>query len=116
VFTAQPDNPSTESKRAKKGESGWRQGQTATNVEYVPSQRAQRIRFLQRGLGLGNGQRAARSRITNAVRNGGLSGSREDFEITSRLAEAGRVLGIPLLDHVIVGADGYTSFKDRGWL
>ena len=37
--------------------------------------------------------------------------SKEDHDITARLAEAGRILGIPLLDHVVVGADGYTSFK-----
>jgi len=42
--------------------------------------------------------------------------SREDHEITTRLAEAGRVLGIPLLDHLVIGVDGYTSFKDRGWV
>ena len=48
--------------------------------------------------------------------SGSPAASREDFEITSRLAEAGRVLGIPLLDHLILGVDGYTSFKDRGWL
>jgi DNA repair protein RadC len=42
--------------------------------------------------------------------------SREDHEITTRLAEAGRVLGIPLLDHLVIAVDGYTSFKDRGFL
>jgi DNA repair protein RadC len=42
--------------------------------------------------------------------------SKEDHEITRRLAEAGRVLGIPLLDHLVIGADGYASFKDRGWV
>jgi len=26
------------------------------------------------------------------------------------------VLGIPLLDHLVIGVDGYTSFKDRGYL
>ena len=42
--------------------------------------------------------------------------SREDRELTKRLAEAGRVLGIGLLDHVILGEGSYWSFKERGEL
>lgn len=42
--------------------------------------------------------------------------SREDREVTRVLAEAGRVLDVPLHDHVIVGADSYYSFKDAGLL
>jgi DNA repair protein RadC len=42
--------------------------------------------------------------------------SREDHEVTRRLAQAGEVLGVPLLDHVIVAAARFTSFADRGWL
>ena len=42
--------------------------------------------------------------------------SREDHEVTRRLADAGELLGIPLLDHIIVAAGGFTSFADRGWL
>lgn len=41
--------------------------------------------------------------------------SDEDRRITGRLEEVGRILGIPMLDHVIVGADGaYFSFADAG--
>lgn len=40
--------------------------------------------------------------------------SREDVELTRRLWEAGKVLGIRMLDHVIVGARGYYSFCDEG--
>ena len=40
--------------------------------------------------------------------------SEEDVKITARLAEAGGILGIPLLDHVVVAADGYTSFAEMG--
>lgn len=39
--------------------------------------------------------------------------SQEDLEITKRLAETGKTLGIPLVDHVIVGADRYVSLSDR---
>lgn len=43
--------------------------------------------------------------------------SDEDRRITSRLDEVGRILGIPLLDHVIIGADGtFYSFADAGVL
>ena len=48
--------------------------------------------------------------------------SREDRELTDRLCEAGRILGVAVLDHIIVGAESsdghpsYTSFADNGWL
>ena len=40
--------------------------------------------------------------------------SREDRETTRRLCEAGRILGLPVLDHIIVAARGYFSFRERG--
>jgi DNA repair protein RadC len=40
--------------------------------------------------------------------------SREDRESTKRLALAGKILGIRLLDHVVVGEDGHYSFADAG--
>ncbi len=46
---------------------------------------------------------------------GDPSPSREDTEITRRLKEAGDLLGIKVLDHVIVG-ETYTSFADCGLL
>lgn len=39
--------------------------------------------------------------------------SREDLEITRRLREAGDLLGIKVLDHIIIG-DSYLSFVERG--
>ena len=39
--------------------------------------------------------------------------SEEDRAITRRIQEAGRLLGIELLDHVVVARDSYTSFKER---
>ena len=42
--------------------------------------------------------------------------SREDREVTRVLAEAGRLLDVPLHDHVIIGADSYYSFRDAGLL
>lgn len=42
--------------------------------------------------------------------------SREDRVLTTRLYEAGRLLGIQVLDHIIVGRDTYMSFADEGLL
>lgn len=46
--------------------------------------------------------------------SGDPSPSSEDIAITRRLKEAGELLGIRVLDHVIVGSDGTCSFADRG--
>ena len=43
--------------------------------------------------------------------------SREDIEVTKRLAEAGKILGIDVLDHVIVTYTGKNvSLKEKGYL
>jgi DNA repair protein RadC len=42
--------------------------------------------------------------------------SREDDEITHRLVEGGKLLGIGVLDHIIVGQGRYYSFADEGRL
>ena len=42
--------------------------------------------------------------------------SPEDRALTRRLVDAGETIGIPVLDHIIVGRDDYVSFKDEGWL
>lgn len=40
--------------------------------------------------------------------------SHEDLEVTRRLREAGQLLGVPLLDHIIVGERGsFTSLRER---
>lgn len=40
--------------------------------------------------------------------------SQEDILLTKRLVQAGELLGIRVLDHVIVGNDGHFSFRDNG--
>lgn len=40
--------------------------------------------------------------------------SEDDMEITKRLAKAGELLGIELLDHVILGSRGHVSLRERG--
>jgi len=42
--------------------------------------------------------------------------SSTDKMITTQLEEAGEILGIELLDHVIIGRDEYFSFADKGGL
>lgn len=41
--------------------------------------------------------------------------STEDRTLTTRLREAGDLLGIRLLDHLILGDDRVYSFADQGW-
>lgn len=40
--------------------------------------------------------------------------SREDVEITKRLVETGKLMGIPVHDHLIIAGRGYTSLAERG--
>ncbi len=42
--------------------------------------------------------------------------SPEDREVTRQLADAGRIVGIPVLDHVVVGDARYVSFVEAGYL
>lgn len=42
--------------------------------------------------------------------------SREDIEVTKRLAEVGKIVGIEVLDHLIIGAEKYISLKEKGYL
>jgi DNA repair protein RadC len=42
--------------------------------------------------------------------------SADDIELTRRLAAAGELLGIPVLDHIIIGEGRYFSFKEAGRL
>ncbi|KJS03871.1 MAG: hypothetical protein VR68_00330 [Peptococcaceae bacterium BRH_c4a] len=42
--------------------------------------------------------------------------SREDLEITRRLQDAGSIIGIEVLDHIIIGDNKFCSFKAKGLL
>lgn len=48
--------------------------------------------------------------------SGDLTPSAEDKAITKRLADAGSLLGIRLLDHVIVTSNGYFAFSEHALL
>ncbi|MGG2134650.1 JAB domain-containing protein [Bacillus sp. S2(2024)] len=42
--------------------------------------------------------------------------SREDLEVTGRLAKSGEILGISLLDHVIIADNKFISLKNKGYM
>ncbi|RXJ90715.1 hypothetical protein CRV01_06075 [Arcobacter sp. CECT 8983] len=48
--------------------------------------------------------------------SGILKPSSEDIEVTQRLKESGKILGIELLDHVIFTKDDFVSLKEEGVL
>jgi DNA repair protein RadC len=48
--------------------------------------------------------------------SGTLEASRSDVQITQRLKEVSKLVGIELLDHVIISKEGYYSFSDEGLL
>ncbi len=48
--------------------------------------------------------------------SGDLRPSPQDDSITRRIAEAGEILSIKLLDHIIITEDGYFSYADEGKL
>ena len=45
--------------------------------------------------------------------SGNYAPSKEDKEVTKLLDNAGNLLGINVLDHIIIGKDGYYSFKEN---
>jgi len=47
---------------------------------------------------------------------GDPSPSKDDIELTRRLKEAGELLGIEVLDHLIITADSHVSLKEQGML
>ena len=48
--------------------------------------------------------------------SGDPSPSKEDIALTLRLAEAGKLLELPVLDHVIIGDGRFVSLKEKGLL
>ncbi|VBB39921.1 DNA repair protein RadC (modular protein) [uncultured Spirochaetota bacterium] len=46
--------------------------------------------------------------------SGNMEPSKEDIDITERLLSAGEIVGIPILDHMIIGKYGSYSFIEHG--
>jgi DNA repair protein RadC len=40
--------------------------------------------------------------------------SEDDIKITKKLVESGKILGIDVIDHIVVGKNSFLSFKERG--
>jgi len=62
------------------------------------------------------GKAAAGIILSHNHPSGDPSPSEEDARLTQRIAQAGRILGIDLLDHVILAEQGSYSFKTAGRL
>jgi len=60
--------------------------------------------------------RAAGIVIVHNHPSGRCEPSKEDFIITQRLVEAGKIMGIDILDHIIIGKNSHYSFQKRGLL
>ncbi|MCP4216498.1 MAG: JAB domain-containing protein [bacterium] len=48
--------------------------------------------------------------------SGNCEASRDDYKATDRLVEAGKIVGITVLDHLIVSKNDYFSFRKSGYL
>ena len=57
---------------------------------------------------------AARMIVLHNHPSGSPEPSKEDENITEKLVEAGKIIGIKVLDHIIVGGSTYYSFADEG--
>ncbi|MDR8393723.1 DNA repair protein RadC [Aliifodinibius sp. S!AR15-10] len=46
--------------------------------------------------------------------SGNKDESKADIQLTNRVVKAGKLLGIPVNDHIIIAGDSYTSFRAKG--
>ena len=60
--------------------------------------------------------RAAAIIIAHNHPSGQLFPSRADKQVTTRLKDAGKLIGIDIVDHIILTPDGFYSFQDEGLL
>ncbi len=62
------------------------------------------------------GESAASVILVHNHPSGDTEPSRDDINLTRRLVEAGRIMGIEVLDHIIVGDKRYSSLKEKGYI
>ena len=60
--------------------------------------------------------RAASIVILHNHPSGNPSPSREDMKVTKNIMEAGRIIGVELLDHIVIGDNSYFSFKQMQYI
>ena len=53
--------------------------------------------------------------VVRVVEKSSIAQARADIELTSRLRDVGDLVGIPVLDHVVVGWEGFVSLAERNW-
>ncbi len=61
-------------------------------------------------------QSAAAVIVAHNHPSGDAQPSAEDGVVTERLIEAGKILGITLLDHIVIGESGFISFREQSGL
>ena len=54
--------------------------------------------------------------LTHNHPSGDPTPSPDDHQLTRRLVDAGRLIGVDVLDHIVIGDGRYVSFRERGWL
>jgi DNA repair protein RadC len=54
--------------------------------------------------------------VTHNHPSGNAAPSKQDIDTTKRLVEAGKIVGIPLLDHIILTNASYYSMKENGYI
>ena len=59
-------------------------------------------------------QTAASMILVHNHPSGDPNPSREDINITNRLVQVGKLMDIPVLDHIILGDNKYISLKEKG--
>lgn len=57
---------------------------------------------------------AAKIIISHNHPSGDPTPSKPDIEMTKKICQAGELLGIPVVDHIIIGKNRYTSFAEKG--
>lgn len=57
-----------------------------------------------------------RERIYKMLLSNDPTPSQEDIHVTRRLVEAGKIMGIEVLDHLVIGNHKFTSLKEKGYL
>ena len=59
------------------------------------------------------GERSAQVIIAHNHPSGDQNPSTDDIAVTKRLAKAGEILGIELLDHIVITQSSFTSFREK---
>ena len=54
--------------------------------------------------------------VTHNHPSGDPAPSPDDIALTRRLVDAGKLIGVDVLDHIVIGDGRYVSFRELGWL